>query len=116
VALQLGATHAINPKEVNAAEAVLEITKGEGARIILEATGLPSVVWQDIERNYLGRSDYQFHRGHRCPADDRIPMNGEVFQVRRANVVGGAGPLRSWDFSAGDQQHGPWHGHDSHDH
>ena len=50
VALNMGATHAINPYEVNPAEAVLEITKGEGAKIILEATGLPSVVWEDIEK------------------------------------------------------------------
>ena len=91
VALQLGATHAINPKEVNAAEAVLEITKGEGARIILEATGLPSVVWQDIERIIWEGRTINSTVVIVARADDRIPMNGEVFQVRRANVVGAQG-------------------------
>jgi scyllo-inosose 3-dehydrogenase len=91
VALQLGATHAINPKEVSPAEAVLEITKGEGARIILEATGLPSVVWQDIERIIWEGRTINSTVVIVARADDRIPMNGEVFQVRRANVVGAQG-------------------------
>jgi threonine dehydrogenase-like Zn-dependent dehydrogenase len=91
VALQLGATHAINPKEVNAAEAILEITKGEGARLILEATGLPSVVWQDIERIIWEGRTINSTVVIVARADDRIPMNGEVFQVRRASVVGAQG-------------------------
>ncbi|UCF63850.1 MAG: alcohol dehydrogenase catalytic domain-containing protein [bacterium] len=91
VALSMGATHAINPHEVNPAEAVLEITKGEGAKIILEATGLPSVVWGDIEKIIWEGKTINSTVVIVARADDRIPMNGEVFQVRRANVVGAQG-------------------------
>jgi threonine dehydrogenase-like Zn-dependent dehydrogenase len=91
VALNMGATHAINPYEVNPAEAVLEITKGEGAKIILEATGLPSVVWEDIEKIIWEGKTINSTVVIVARADDRIPMNGEVFQVRRANVVGAQG-------------------------
>lgn len=91
VSLVMGATHAIDPHEVNPAEAVLEITKGEGAKIILEATGLPSIVWGDIERIIWEGRTINSTVVIVARADDRIPMNGEVFQVRRANVVGAQG-------------------------
>ncbi len=91
VALAMGATHAIDPYEVNPAEAVLEITKGEGAKIILEATGLPSIVWGDIEKIIWEGRTINTTVVLVARADDRIPMNGEVFQVRRANVVGAQG-------------------------
>jgi threonine dehydrogenase-like Zn-dependent dehydrogenase len=91
VALAMGATHAINPYETNAAEAVLEITGGEGAKIILEATGLPSVVWADIEKIIWEGRAINSTVVIVARADDRIPMNGEVFQVRRASVVGAQG-------------------------
>jgi len=91
VSLAMGATHAIDPHDVNPAEAVLEITKGEGAKIILEATGLPSIVWGDIERIIWEGRTINSTVVIVARADDRIPMNGEVFQVRRANVVGAQG-------------------------
>lgn len=91
VSLAMGATHAIDPHEVNPAEAVLEITNGEGAKIILEATGLPSIVWGDIERIIWEGRTINSNVVIVARADDRIPMNGEVFQVRRANVVGAQG-------------------------
>ena len=91
VALAMGATHAINPYETNAAEAILEITRGEGAKIILEATGLPSVVWADIEKVIWEGCAINSTVVIVARADDRIPMNGEVFQVRRASVVGAQG-------------------------
>ena len=91
VALAMGATHAIDPYEVNPAEAVLDITKGEGANLILEATGLPSVVWKDIEKIIWEGKALNCTVVIVARADDRIPMNGEVFQVRRASVVGAQG-------------------------
>ncbi len=91
MALELGATHAINPFKENAAEAVLEITKGVGAGLILEATGLPSVVWKDIERIIWEGKAVNTTVVLVARADDRIPLNGEVLQVRRANVVGSQG-------------------------
>jgi len=91
MALAMGATHAIDPTEVSAAEAVLELTEGLGVKIILEATGLPSVVWPDIEKIIWEGRQLNSTVVLVARADDKIPMNGEVFQVRRANVVGAQG-------------------------
>ncbi len=91
MALALGATHAIDPTKVNAAEAVLDITHGDGAKLILEATGLPSIVWPDIERIIWEGRGLNSTVVVVARADDRIALNGEVFQVRRANVVGAQG-------------------------
>jgi len=91
MALSMGATHAIDPTRVNVSEAVLDITKGHGAKIILEATGLPSVVWNDVERIIWEGRAINATVVVVARADDRIPLNGEVLQVRRANVVGAQG-------------------------
>jgi len=91
MALAMGATHAIDPATVNAADAVLNITAGMGAKLILEATGLPSVVWADIEKIIWNGRQLNSTVVLVARADDRIPMNGEVFQVRRAQVVGAQG-------------------------
>jgi threonine dehydrogenase-like Zn-dependent dehydrogenase len=91
MAIAMGATHGIDPTKVNAADAILDITNGEGAKLILEATGLPSVVWTDIEKVIWEGRALNTTVVIVARADDRIPMNGEVFQVRRANVVGAQG-------------------------
>lgn len=91
MALKLGATHAINPMEVNVADRVLEITKGAGADLILEATGLPSVVWGDIEKIIWEGRTVNSTVVIVARADDQIPLTGEVLQVRRASVVGAQG-------------------------
>ncbi len=91
MALELGATHAIDPMEVNVPEAVLDITKGVGAKIILEATGLPSVVWPDIEKIIWEGTALNTTVVVVARADDKIPLTGEVFQVRRASIVGAQG-------------------------
>ena len=91
MALAMGATHGIDPSKVDVAEAVLDITQGMGANLILEATGLPSVVWEDIERIIWEGKTINTTVVIVARADDRIPMNGEVFQVRRASVVGAQG-------------------------
>ncbi len=91
MALSMGATHAVDPVKDNAAEAVLEITKGMGAKIILEATGLPSVVWPDVEKIIWEGRNINTTVVVVARADDKIPLTGEVLQVRRANVVGSQG-------------------------
>ncbi|MFQ5769433.1 MAG: zinc-binding dehydrogenase, partial [bacterium] len=91
MALSMGATHAIDPTKENAAEAVLEFTKGIGAKIILEATGLPSVVWPDVEKIIWEGRAVNTTVVVVARADDKIPLTGEVLQVRRANVVGSQG-------------------------
>jgi threonine dehydrogenase-like Zn-dependent dehydrogenase len=91
MALSIGATHVIDPKTENVADAVLDITHGHGAKLILEATGLPSVVWPDVERIIWEGRAINATVVVVARADDRIPLNGEVLQVRRANVVGSQG-------------------------
>jgi threonine dehydrogenase-like Zn-dependent dehydrogenase len=91
MALDMGATHAIDPTAVNVAEAVLEITKGVGAKIILEATGLPGVVWPDVEKIIWEGRTLNSTVVVVARADARIPLNAEVFQVRRVSVVGTQG-------------------------
>lgn len=91
MALSMGATHTLNPMEVNTAEAVLDITSGHGAGIILEATGLPSIVWKDVEKIIWEGKALNTTVVVVARADDRIPLNGEVLQVRRASIVGSQG-------------------------
>jgi scyllo-inosose 3-dehydrogenase len=91
MALALGATHVIDPSKENVADRVLEITEGHGAKLILEATGLPSVVWKDVEKIIWEGRAVNTTVVVVARADDRIPLNGEVLQVRRANVVGAQG-------------------------
>jgi len=91
MALSMGATHAIDPFKENVAEAVLEITKGQGAGIILEATGLPSIVWSDIEKIIWEGRAVNTTVVIVARADDKIALTGEVLQVRRASVVGSQG-------------------------
>jgi threonine dehydrogenase-like Zn-dependent dehydrogenase len=91
MALSMGATHAIDPMQVDVAETVLDITGGMGAGIILEATGLPSIVWKDVEKIIWEGRAVNTAVVIVARADDRIPLNGEVLQVRRASVVGSQG-------------------------
>jgi threonine dehydrogenase-like Zn-dependent dehydrogenase len=87
---KLGADHVLNPME-EGAEAILELTGGEGARLYYEAAGaldetLPLVtkcIWEGRALNsvfvLVGRADVE------------VPFGGEVFQVRRASFVGSQG-------------------------
>ncbi len=91
MALSMGATHAIDPTSVDVAKAVLDITNGVGAKIILEATGLPGIVWPDIEKIIWEGRTVNSTVVIVARADAKIPLTGEVLQVRRANVVGAQG-------------------------
>lgn len=91
MALQLGATDVLDPANGSVAEKVLDITSGYGAKLILEATGLPEVVWSDIENIIWTGRTLNTTVVIVARADTRIPLNGEVFQVRRARIVGAQG-------------------------
>jgi threonine dehydrogenase-like Zn-dependent dehydrogenase len=79
------------PLKVNVAETVMDITNGYGAGIILEATGLPGIVWPDVEKIIWEGKALNTAVVVVARADDKIPLNGEVLQVRRASVVGSQG-------------------------
>ncbi len=91
IARKLGADFMINPKKENMAERVLEITHGMGASIYLEATGLPTVVYPEIERCIWEGRSLNSTVVVVARADAKIPVTGEVLQVRRARIVGSQG-------------------------
>jgi threonine dehydrogenase-like Zn-dependent dehydrogenase len=91
MARKLGATHVIDPAEGNPAEQVLKITNGHGVDLILEATGLPDVVWGDIESVIWNGRALNTTVVIVARADAKIQLTGEVFQVRRASIVGSQG-------------------------
>jgi threonine dehydrogenase-like Zn-dependent dehydrogenase len=91
IARRLGADHVINPKKEGTADRVLEITHGMGASIYLEATGLPTVVYPEIERCIWEGRTLNSTVVVVARADAKIPVTGEVLQVRRARIVGSQG-------------------------
>lgn len=91
IARKLGADEVINPKKESFSERLLELTAGMGANLYLEATGLPTVVWPEVEKAiWFGRA-LNATVVIVARADAKIPLTGEVFQVRRARVVGSQG-------------------------
>ncbi|HHY46094.1 MAG TPA: alcohol dehydrogenase catalytic domain-containing protein [Firmicutes bacterium] len=88
---KMGADYVINPIKDNFTEAVLELTRGLGAKLYLEASGLPHKVFPDIERTiwegkFIGSTVVIVAR-----ADAKMPVTGEVFQVKKATIAGAQG-------------------------
>jgi threonine dehydrogenase-like Zn-dependent dehydrogenase len=89
--LAMGADHVIDPTTENFVEKVLDLTHGMGADLYLEATGLPTIVYPQIEQTiWLGRS-LNATVVVLARADAKMPVTGEVLQVRRAGIVGSQG-------------------------
>ena len=91
LALEMGADVAINPLEEDFAERVLEITKGMGANLFMEATGLPEIVYPGIEKVIWEGRTLNSTVVVTARAEAKMPVTGEVLQVRRANIVGAQG-------------------------
>ena len=91
LALTLGADYAINPLEENFVDRVLELTDGMGADLFMEATGLPEVVFPDIERVIWEGRTLNSTVVVTARAEAKMPVTGEVLQVRRAEIVGAQG-------------------------
>ncbi len=91
VAKKLGADEVINPLKENLKERVMEITHGMGAKLYLEATGLPTVVYPQIEACIWEGRALNATVVIVARADAKIPVTGEVLQVRRAQIVGTQG-------------------------
>jgi threonine dehydrogenase-like Zn-dependent dehydrogenase len=88
---KMGADHIINPLEESFSEKVLEYTDGMGASIYLEATGLPTIVYPEIENAIWEGRTLNSTVVVVARADAKMPVNGEVLQVRRARIVGAQG-------------------------
>ena len=91
LALKMGADYAINPLEENFADRVLELTGGMGADLFMEATGLPEIVYPDIERVIWEGRTLNSTIVVTARAEAKMPVTGEVLQVRRARIVGSQG-------------------------
>lgn len=91
LALQLGADVAINPLEVDFAETVLDLTNGMGADLFMEATGLPEIVYPGIEQVIWNGKTLNSRVVVTARAEAKMPVTGEVLQVRRASIVGAQG-------------------------
>jgi threonine dehydrogenase-like Zn-dependent dehydrogenase len=88
---QLGADYVINPLEEDFTAKVLELTDGMGAALYLEATGLPTVVYPSIEKAIWEGRTLNATIVVVARADAKMPVTGEVLQVRRARIVGAQG-------------------------
>lgn len=88
---RMGADHIIDPTAQDFTQQVLALTGGMGAKLYLEATGLPGSVYPGIEQaiwqgRTLGSTVVVVAR-----ADETMPVRGEVLQVRRATILGAQG-------------------------
>lgn len=88
---RMGADYVIDPLSESMPDRVLEITSGMGANLYLEASGLPDKVWPDIERCIWEGKAVNATVSIVARAAKKIPLTGEVFQVRRASIVGSQG-------------------------
>ena len=91
MALKLGADYHINPLKEDFASRVLEITDGMGADLFMEATGLPEVVYPGIERVIWEGRTINSTVVVTARANAKMPVMGEVLQVRRARIIGAQG-------------------------
>jgi threonine dehydrogenase-like Zn-dependent dehydrogenase len=89
--LSMGADYAINPLEENFTEKVLDLTDGMGADLYLEATGLPTIVYPEIEQTIWEGRTLNSTVVVLARADAKMPVTGEVLQVRRASITGSQG-------------------------
>lgn len=91
MAMKLGADAHVNPAKEDFADCVLEITDGMGAELFMEATGLPEVVYPGIEKVIWEGRTLNSTVVVTARAEARMPVMGEVLQVRRARIIGAQG-------------------------
>lgn len=91
MALEVGADVTVNPQKEGIVEAVLDATGGMGAKLYLEATGIPQIIWKDIEDIIWKARGINSTVVIVARADVKVPFTPEVFQVKRAQIVGTQG-------------------------
>lgn len=96
---QMGADYIVNPLKENFVTAVLDYTGGMGANLFLEATGLPATAYPGIEQVIWEGRALNSVVVLVARADEKMPVNGEVLQVRRAGIVGAQGHSGHGTFS-----------------
>jgi len=91
LARKMGADYVIDPSKESFVEKVKEYTDGVGAALYLEATGLPHIVTDDIQNAIWETTAVNTTVVIVARAEQRMPVCGEYFQVRRARIVGAQG-------------------------
>ena len=89
--LKMKADHIINPIKEDFTQKLLELTDGMGADLYLEATGLPLQVYPGIEKAIWEGRTLNSTVVVVARADAKMPVTGEVLQVRRAEIIGAQG-------------------------
>ena len=87
LASEVGADHVLDPKKIAPSEVVMDLTKGTGVDLSVEAAGAPEVTIPEMEKTLaingkiavVGR------------AAKRVPMFLERFQIRRSQLYGAQG-------------------------
>jgi threonine dehydrogenase-like Zn-dependent dehydrogenase len=87
LAKKVGADYVYDPREVNAGEVLMELSKGEGFNFHVEAAGAPHLTIPEMEKA-LAINGKMVQIGR---AAQRVPMYLEAFQVRRAQAFGAQG-------------------------
>ncbi|MEA1871518.1 MAG: scyllo-inosose 3-dehydrogenase [Candidatus Bipolaricaulota bacterium] len=83
----VGADHVFNPLEVSPSEVIMDLTKGEGTDLSVEAAGAPDKTIPEMEKTIaINGKVAQVGR-----AAVRVPMYLETFQVRRGSLFGAQG-------------------------
>lgn len=91
LAKKMGADYVINPLKEDFVEKLKEFTDKEGAKLYLEATGLPHIVTDEIQNAIWECKTVNSTVVIVARAEERMPVCGEYFQVRRACIVGSQG-------------------------
>ncbi len=87
LAQKVGADYVYDPREVSPHEVMMEISKGEGFNMMVEAAGAPHLTVPEMEKSLaINGKIVQIGR-----AAKRVPMFLEVLQVRRSQVFGAQG-------------------------
>jgi threonine dehydrogenase-like Zn-dependent dehydrogenase len=87
LAAKVGADHVYDPRQVRASEVLMELSRGEGFNVHVEAAGAPQVTVPEMEKALaINAKIVQIGR-----AAQRVPMYLEAFQVRRAQAFGAQG-------------------------
>jgi threonine dehydrogenase-like Zn-dependent dehydrogenase len=89
--MKMGADYHIDPTKDDFTAKVLELTDGMGANLYLEATGLPTVVYPGIEQAVWQGKTIAPTIVVVARADAKMPVTGEVLQVKKARIVGAQG-------------------------
>jgi len=87
LAKKVGADYTYDPRQANAGEVLMELSKGEGFDFHVEAAGAPHLILPEMEKALaINGKIVQIGR-----AAQRVPMYLEAFQVRRAQAFGAQG-------------------------